>query len=181
MLLVLNKELDRCFDMALTAKNEDIRERAERRANDLTIQKRDLQAELQKISNMQCLKDRTIEDIMGRLQFIFAINDIGVERRKRLINTLISCVVVFDGYIAVTLDENGAFGKMDSNDWKDWYSEIDWAELTDGDDDDDPNGGGSGGCGDNGGSNNGCGHSNASGSECISSSVSRRRCNPSPL
>lgn len=127
--------------MMLNAESPEIKKRAEQKTKDLEIQKKDLQAELVKINKAQTLKSRTIEQIMGNLLYIFGIDDFGIERRKRLINMLVSCVIVTDAETLVTIDDDGSLDKMDGKEWKEWYDEIEaeWNEILDYNEDTDDN------------------------------------------
>jgi hypothetical protein len=149
----VDKELDRCFDMMLNADTEEIKNRANAKAKDLEIQKRDLQTELAKLKKAQGLKNKTLEDILAGLQAVFAVEDIGIERRQRLIDSLVVAVLVSDSERIVLIDEDG-LDKLDCTDWQEWYNDIDWdmvygdTELDNKDDDDKGNNnGGCGGCG----------------------------------
>jgi len=145
----VDKELDKCFDMILNADTDEIKSRANAKAKDLEIQKKDLQAELLKINKAQGLKNKTFADILSGLQVAFAINDYGIERRKRLINDLVSIVLMSNDETIVIIDENG-LDKLDV-DWQEWYNDIDWEIVHGSNDDDDKNGGDN-----NGGTCGGC-------------------------
>jgi hypothetical protein len=133
----LDGELDKCFDMMLSAETDEIRKRADRKAKDIEIQKKDLQTELGKLNAAQRLKHKTREDIIGHIQFMIGTQDFGIERRRRLINTFVSIVVVTDADTFVGIDADGYDKDFDG---KEWFDDIDWGEITNSDTPYDKNG-----------------------------------------
>jgi DNA invertase Pin-like site-specific DNA recombinase len=122
----LDTELDKCFDMMLSAETDEIRKRADQKAKDIEIQKKDLQAELGKLNAVQKLRHKTREDIIDYIQFMIGTQDFGTERRRRIINTFVSVVVVTDVETFVGIDADGYDKHFDG---KEWFDDIDWGEA----------------------------------------------------
>jgi len=116
-------DIDKCFDMMLSAETDEIKKRADQKTKDLEIQKKDLVHELAKLQGLHRLKHKTREDIIGHIQFMLGTNDFGIERRKRLINAFVSLVIVTDAQTTVLFDTDEKSDKIDA---KEWLSDIDW-------------------------------------------------------
>jgi len=57
---------------------------------------------------------------------MIGMNDFGIERRRRIINTFVTCVIVFDHETIVCIDTDNYPDRFDK---KEWYDDIDWDEA----------------------------------------------------
>jgi len=122
----IEAELDKCFDLVLTAKTDGMRERAEKKAQDLEIQKRDLQAELNKINKLYKLKNITAQDIIKHIENKINQENLTLDHKRKIICDLINVVVVFNDWVAIDMDFDGFQNSIDP---QDWHKEIDWDKL----------------------------------------------------
>lgn len=96
----IEKEVDKCFTLFYNTDNEDMQKRMNEKANSLTIQKQDLQAELQKLKIAQIITHTKEEIIECLSQYLDGnINDI--EYQRKIINKFVNSVYIFDDKIAI--------------------------------------------------------------------------------
>lgn len=92
--------LDNCFNLILTATSDEIKIRAENKSKELEILKSDLNNEITKIKLLKStLKSKT--EIKQILQMFVKNNESGLEYKKRIINSFINAVYVYDDKIII--------------------------------------------------------------------------------
>lgn len=96
----IESELDKCFNLFYNTDNEDMQKRMNEKANSLTIQKQDLQSELQKVKMAQIIT-RTKQDIIEILSQYLDGNIDDIEYQRKIINKFVNSVYVFDDKIAI--------------------------------------------------------------------------------
>jgi len=98
----LDSELDKCFDMIFDAATDEIKKRAETKAKDFEIQKKDLLKELS-VLKAACRLKHTKDDILGYLnQFIVAREDeTETDYHKRILDVFLNSVHIFDSKVFI--------------------------------------------------------------------------------
>ncbi len=96
----IENEIDKCFNSFVLATNEDLQKRLNERAESLTIHKKDLQNEIEKLKFTQELT-KSKNDVKNLLhKFLNGnVNDINFQRE--IIFNFVNCVYVFDDKILI--------------------------------------------------------------------------------
>ncbi len=96
----IDKDLDKCFNSFFNADSEELQKRINEKAKSLEIEKKDIQAEINKLKVMQVIT-YTKDDIKNLLaEFLDGnINDINYQRK--IINKFVNTIYIFDDKIAI--------------------------------------------------------------------------------
>ena len=99
-LKTIEKELDKCFNVFYNATNQELQNRMNEKADSLSLQKKDILAEIKKIQITQKMQ-HSKEDIVAILN-VFVDGDINdIEYQKRILNNLVNCIYMFDDEIVI--------------------------------------------------------------------------------
>lgn len=114
----LDRELDKCFDIFYNANNEELQKRMNEKADSITIQKQDLQNELQKLKLSKVIT-RTKEDVKNLLAEYLDGNKDDINYKRKIINQFVNSVYVFDDktiiYYNVFGNDKMTFEEMQEN------------------------------------------------------------------
>lgn len=107
----INKEIDKCFDLFFNELNNEFRDKLNTKANSLTIQKNDIQNEINKLK-LASVVTHSKDDIKDLLKVYLNENINNVEFKKKIINNFVNSVYVFDDKILIYYN---LFGKEKIN------------------------------------------------------------------
>ena len=99
-ILKIDLEIEKCFDMYLNAKSEELKHKADNKANELGILKNDLKVE---ISKLQLLNKsmKTKQDIIDLFNLFVQKNETELEYRKRIVDCFIDVIYLYDDRIGI--------------------------------------------------------------------------------
>lgn len=99
-LIRIEKELDKCFEIFYNANNIDLRNRMNEKADSLSLQKQDLQAEINKIEQIRKMQ-HSKQDIIEILNFFVDGDENDIDYKKRIIDNFVSAIYVFDDHLMI--------------------------------------------------------------------------------
>lgn len=99
----IETELDKCFEMYLSADTQSLKSRADQKAKDLELLKSDLQSELVKIK-LSSSTMKTKEDISNYLRLFIKGDELDSEYQRRIINALVDAVYLYDDKVVTYYD-----------------------------------------------------------------------------
>ena len=82
----------------------------------MEIQKKDLQAELNKINKLYKMRNITAQDIINHISDKIAHENLSQDHKRKIMCDLVDVVLVFDGYVTVNMDFYGYADTLDGAD-----------------------------------------------------------------
>lgn len=91
----IDNELDKLFNSFVNISNDDLKQRLNDKADSLSIQKKDIEAEINKLKLIQQLQ-HSEQDIVDILNLYVEGDVLDVEYQKKIIDTFLNAVYVYD-------------------------------------------------------------------------------------
>ncbi|MGN1207949.1 MAG: zinc ribbon domain-containing protein, partial [Christensenellales bacterium] len=96
----IENDIDKCFNSFVIATNEDLQKRLNEKAESLTVHKKDLQSEIEKLKFTQELT-KSKDDVKNLLHKFLNENVNDINFQREIIFNFVNCVYIFDDKILI--------------------------------------------------------------------------------